>query len=170
MPRFPLAATLIASLFMSPGASAQELTGTLKKIKDSKAVALGYRESSIPFSYVNKAGEPTEGGSRGTALSNEELENQFASLEENSNRLDAPHGVRYVLHSKVNGNPSFINVEGKPQRGKPAHRVDKPRIIDCGSGDSSAGRVIHVGKDRLRNSFGRMKCHTDHMPARLSGR
>jgi ABC-type amino acid transport substrate-binding protein len=46
---------LLAAL---PGASAQELTGTLKKIKDSKTVTLGYRESSIPFSYVNKPGEP----------------------------------------------------------------------------------------------------------------
>src|SRR6266403_4850233 len=38
--------------------SAQQLTGTLKKIKDSGAVALGYRENSFPFSYINKRGEP----------------------------------------------------------------------------------------------------------------
>ena len=53
-----LATALIASLFILPGASGQELTGAQKKIKDSKTVALGYRESSIPFSYVNKAAEP----------------------------------------------------------------------------------------------------------------
>jgi glutamate/aspartate transport system substrate-binding protein len=58
MPCSPVAAALIASLLVLPRADAQELTGTLKKIKDSKAVVLGYRESSIPFSYVNKAGEP----------------------------------------------------------------------------------------------------------------
>jgi glutamate/aspartate transport system substrate-binding protein len=58
MPRFPLAAALIASLLMLPGARAQELTGTLKKIKDGKTVTLGYRATSIPFSYVNKPGEP----------------------------------------------------------------------------------------------------------------
>jgi glutamate/aspartate transport system substrate-binding protein len=46
---------VIALLMAIPGADAQELTGTLKKIKDSRAVTLGYRESSIPFSYVNKA-------------------------------------------------------------------------------------------------------------------
>lgn len=49
---------LAASLFIFTSAHAQELTGTLKKIKDSKTVTLGYRESSIPFSYVNKVGEP----------------------------------------------------------------------------------------------------------------
>jgi len=59
MPRsLLLAAALIASLLAVPGARAQELTGTLKKIKDSKTVTLGYRGSSIPFSYVNKAGDP----------------------------------------------------------------------------------------------------------------
>jgi glutamate/aspartate transport system substrate-binding protein len=53
-----LAVMLSASLLAIPVARAQELTGTLKKIKDSKTVTLGYRESSIPFSYVNKVGEP----------------------------------------------------------------------------------------------------------------
>jgi glutamate/aspartate transport system substrate-binding protein len=58
MPRsLQLAAALIAALLTVP-APAQELTGTLKKIKDSKTVTLGYRGSSIPFSYVNKAGDP----------------------------------------------------------------------------------------------------------------
>jgi glutamate/aspartate transport system substrate-binding protein len=59
MLRLLLAAALIAPLCAaSSGAVAQELTGTLKKIKDSKTVTLGYRDSSIPFSYVNKPGEP----------------------------------------------------------------------------------------------------------------
>jgi len=58
MLRFLLAVGLIAPLLAIPAARAQELTGTLKKIKDSKTVTLGYRESSIPFSYLNKVGEP----------------------------------------------------------------------------------------------------------------
>ena len=51
------AAALIGPLAIG-GALAQELTGTLKKIKDSKTVTLGYRESSIPFSYLNRPGDP----------------------------------------------------------------------------------------------------------------
>ena len=58
MLRFLLAVALTASLLAIPAARAQELTGALKKIKDSKTVTLGYRESSIPFSYVNKVGDP----------------------------------------------------------------------------------------------------------------
>jgi glutamate/aspartate transport system substrate-binding protein len=58
MPRFLAAMALFAPLLVVPTASAQELTGTLKKIKDSKTVSLGYRASSIPFSYLNKSREP----------------------------------------------------------------------------------------------------------------
>jgi len=36
----------------------QELSGTLKKVHDSGTVSIGYRESSIPFSYLNTRGEP----------------------------------------------------------------------------------------------------------------
>jgi glutamate/aspartate transport system substrate-binding protein len=58
MPRFLAAMALFAPLLVVPTASAQELTGTLRKIKDSKTVSLGYRASSIPFSYLNKSREP----------------------------------------------------------------------------------------------------------------
>jgi ABC-type amino acid transport substrate-binding protein len=36
----------------------EELTGTLKKVHDTGTVVIGYRESSIPFSYLNSRGEP----------------------------------------------------------------------------------------------------------------
>ena len=47
-----VAATAVAGL-MSGAASAQELTGTLKKIKDTGTVTLGVRDTSIPFSYLD---------------------------------------------------------------------------------------------------------------------
>jgi glutamate/aspartate transport system substrate-binding protein len=34
------------------------LSGTLKKIKESGTITLGYRESSLPFSYLNRLGQP----------------------------------------------------------------------------------------------------------------
>ncbi len=45
-------------LALADPASGDELTGTLKRIKDARTVAIGYRESSIPFSYLNRRGEP----------------------------------------------------------------------------------------------------------------
>jgi glutamate/aspartate transport system substrate-binding protein len=38
--------------------NAQELTGTLKKIKDAGTVTIGNRESSIPFSYLDEKQQP----------------------------------------------------------------------------------------------------------------
>ncbi len=46
-------AGLLASGFLSAPVLAQELTGTLKKIKDSGTITLGVRETSIPFSYLD---------------------------------------------------------------------------------------------------------------------
>ena len=34
------------------------LSGTLKKIKDTGTITLGYRESSLPFSYLNHRQQP----------------------------------------------------------------------------------------------------------------
>ena len=50
--RFAFAATLATTLLSAP-VMAQEPSGTLKKIKDTGVIALGHRESSIPFSYYD---------------------------------------------------------------------------------------------------------------------
>jgi ABC-type amino acid transport substrate-binding protein len=58
-----LAATLLASA-IAPAAWGQEsegvtlLAGTLKKIKAAGAITIGYREASVPFSYLNAAHQP----------------------------------------------------------------------------------------------------------------
>jgi glutamate/aspartate transport system substrate-binding protein len=49
-------AGLVGSIATS--ASAQELTGTLKKIKDTGTITIGHRESSIPFSYLDDKQQP----------------------------------------------------------------------------------------------------------------
>ena len=48
-----LIAVLIAAGVMGSAAQAEELTGTLKKIKDTGSITLGVRDSSIPFSYLD---------------------------------------------------------------------------------------------------------------------
>jgi glutamate/aspartate transport system substrate-binding protein len=45
--------TITATSFVASPAIAQELTGTLKKIKDTGTITLGHRESSVPFSYYD---------------------------------------------------------------------------------------------------------------------
>src|ERR1700680_1329278 len=48
----------LAAAFCGGPANAEELTGTLKNIKESGAITLGYRESSIPFSYLDDDQKP----------------------------------------------------------------------------------------------------------------
>ncbi len=49
---------VIAAAFCAAQANAEELTGTLKKIKETGAITIGYRDSSIPFSYLDDNQKP----------------------------------------------------------------------------------------------------------------
>jgi glutamate/aspartate transport system substrate-binding protein len=51
--RLAIAVTLATATLLSAPVLAQELTGTLKKIKETGLITLGHRESSIPFSYYD---------------------------------------------------------------------------------------------------------------------
>jgi glutamate/aspartate transport system substrate-binding protein len=57
-----LAGVMIAGCLALPAAAQDTnviaLSGTLKKIKDTGTITLGYRESSLPFSYLNKRQQP----------------------------------------------------------------------------------------------------------------
>jgi glutamate/aspartate transport system substrate-binding protein len=48
-----MVSVVAAATLLSVPAFAQQLTGTLKKIKDTGAITLGFRESSVPFSYYD---------------------------------------------------------------------------------------------------------------------
>lgn len=52
-----LGLTVLAAATLS-SVQAAELTGTLKKVKDTGSITVGYRESSIPFSYLDNNGKP----------------------------------------------------------------------------------------------------------------
>ena len=54
---YVLGCALAATVFAGT-ANAEELTGTLKNIKESGAITLGFRDSSIPFSYLDDSQKP----------------------------------------------------------------------------------------------------------------
>ena len=66
LPAGPTAAVVALAVLLTGAAQlrAQEaadvgaLSGTLKKVKETGTVSLGYRESSLPFSYLNRRGQP----------------------------------------------------------------------------------------------------------------
>ncbi len=54
--RFIMAA--LAVLGLANAAQAQELTGTLKKVHDTRTITIGVRDSSVPFSYLDGNQKP----------------------------------------------------------------------------------------------------------------
>ena len=58
--RKPLFAALGLAAFISShaAAGAEELTGTLAKVKDQGYITIGHREASVPFSYVDDRQQP----------------------------------------------------------------------------------------------------------------
>jgi glutamate/aspartate transport system substrate-binding protein len=59
MAKFLRAFAIVASIPLATlSASAQDSSPTLDKIKSSNKIAIGYRESSVPFSQINNAGKP----------------------------------------------------------------------------------------------------------------
>ena len=53
-----LVAAAVAGAMLSAPVFAQELTGTMKKIKETGTINVGHRESSIPFSYLDATNQP----------------------------------------------------------------------------------------------------------------
>jgi glutamate/aspartate transport system substrate-binding protein len=53
-----LTGLVLAAVLCAGAADADELTGTLKKIKETGVINIGYRDSSIPFSYLDDNQKP----------------------------------------------------------------------------------------------------------------
>src|SRR6202051_4785300 len=58
MKHLPIIGLALAAVVCAGQAGADELTGTLKKIKETGAITLGFRDSSIPFSYLDDNQKP----------------------------------------------------------------------------------------------------------------
>ena len=56
--RTTLAVLAGCGMLAAAPASGQDLTGTLKKIKETGSITIGHRESSIPFSYLDDKQQP----------------------------------------------------------------------------------------------------------------
>ncbi|MGB6637509.1 MAG: amino acid ABC transporter substrate-binding protein, partial [Bradyrhizobium sp.] len=58
MRRLRVTGLALVLAFCTAQARADELSGTLKKIKETGSIALGFRDSSIPFSYLDDNQKP----------------------------------------------------------------------------------------------------------------
>ena len=95
-----LGAAIAAALISTP-VFAAELTGTLKKIKESGTITLGHRDSSIPFSYIADASGKPVGYSHDV---------QLAIVEGLKKQLDMPDlKIKYNLVTSQTRIPLVIN-------------------------------------------------------------
>ncbi len=58
MKMLPALLGIVVALGFAPALHAQDLTGTLKKIKETGQMTVAHRESSIPFSYLDDKQQP----------------------------------------------------------------------------------------------------------------
>ena len=58
MKRLRIMGLVLAAAFCAAQAGAEELAGTLKKVKETGVITIGYRDSSIPFSYLDDSQKP----------------------------------------------------------------------------------------------------------------
>jgi len=58
MKHLPIIGLALAAALLGSRANAEEITGTLKNIKETGAITLGFRDSSIPFSYLDDNQKP----------------------------------------------------------------------------------------------------------------
>ena len=58
MKRLDILSLVVAAAFSAGPSSAEELTGTLKSIKETGTITVGYRETSMPFSYLDDNQKP----------------------------------------------------------------------------------------------------------------
>lgn len=58
MKHYAVTSCVLAAALCAGPAFAQDLTGTLKKIKDTGAITIGFRDSSVPFSYLDDNQKP----------------------------------------------------------------------------------------------------------------
>jgi glutamate/aspartate transport system substrate-binding protein len=58
MKRLPMIGLALVAGLLAARANGEELSGTLKKVKETGAITIGYRDSSIPFSYLDDNQKP----------------------------------------------------------------------------------------------------------------
>jgi glutamate/aspartate transport system substrate-binding protein len=136
--RHLLGAAIAASLIASP-VMADELTGTLKKIKDSGTITLGHRDSSIPFSYL--AGKPEPVGYSHDI--------QLAVVEALKKQLDAPDlKVRYNLVTSQTRIPLVQNGTVDLECGSTTNNVERQQQVGFSVGIFEVGtRLLTKAKD-----------------------
>ena len=141
-----LGAAIAAAVIASP-AMAEELTGTLKKIKDSGTITLGHRDSSIPFSYL--AGKPEPVGYSHDI--------QLAVVEALKKQLGTDIKVRYNLVTSQTRIPLVQNGTVDLECGSTTNNVERQQQVAFSVGIFEIGTKLLSKKDSKYKDFDDLK-------------
>lgn len=143
-----LSAAIAAALIASP-VFATELTGTLKKIKESGTITLGHRDASIPFSYFGDNPELPVGYSHDL---------QLKVVEALKQQLDMPTlKVRYNLVTSQTRIPLVQNGTVDLECGSTTNNVERQQQVDFSVGIFEVGTRLLAKKTSGVNDFADLK-------------
>ncbi len=143
-----LIATAVAAGICMP-AMAAELTGTLKKIKDSGVIVLANRDSSIPFSYLGNDPQKPIGYSV-------DLANKVA--EAVKKELKMPNlQVRYNLVTSQTRIPLVQNGTVDLECGSTTNNLDRQKQVDFSVGIFEIGTRLLTAKTSGIKDFADLK-------------
>ena len=143
-----LAAAIAAALISTP-VFAAELTGTLKKIKDSGTITLGHRDSSIPFSYIADASGKPVGYSHDV---------QMAIVDGLKKQLDMPDlKVKYNLVTSQTRIPLVQNGTVDVECGSTTNNVERQQQVDFSVGIFEIGTRLLSKKNSPYKDFADLK-------------
>lgn len=143
-----LSLSLFAAL-CSTAAQAEELTGTLKKIKDSGYVTLGHRDSSIPFSYIADASGKPIGYSHDL---------QLKVVDALKKQLDMPNlEVKYNLVTSQTRIPLVQNGTVDLECGSTTNNAERGQQVDFSVGIFEVGTRLLSKKDSAYKDFADLK-------------
>lgn len=132
-----LGAAIAASLFATP-VFAAELTGTLKKIKESGSITLGHRDASIPFSYFGNDPQQPIGYSHDI---------QLKVVEAIKKELNLPElKVRYNLVTSQTRIPLVQNGTVDIECGSTTNNVERQQQVDFSVGIFEVGTRLLTKK------------------------
>ncbi|GAB2946677.1 glutamate/aspartate ABC transporter substrate-binding protein [Aquaspirillum soli] len=145
----PFALAAIAAALLSTPVFAAELTGTLKKIKDSGTVVLGHRDASIPFSYLGNDPSQPIGYSHDL---------QLKVVEALKKELKLPSlKVKYNLVTSQTRIPLVQNGTVDLECGSTTNNLERQKQVDFSVGIFEIGTRLLTKKTSGINDFPDLK-------------
>ncbi|MGV8918656.1 MAG: glutamate/aspartate ABC transporter substrate-binding protein [Pseudomonas sp.] len=143
-----LGAAIAVALISTP-VFAAELTGTLKKIKESGTITLGHRDSSIPFSYIADASGVPVGYSHDI---------QLKIVEAIKKDLDMPDlKVKYNLVTSQTRIPLVQNGTVDIECGSTTNNAERGQQVDFSVGIFEIGTRLLTKKGSEYKDFADLK-------------